>query len=276
MGRKHAWITRTLIGVSFALASAAPAATVDFEDVGQNLPIDGRFYYDGADEAGGFSSGVAHFTNHYNGGFWDGWSYSQTSDTVTPDFTNQYSAITGSGASGSATYGVAFEGFGSAGIPKLAFDGERTLRGARFTNTTYAALTMRNGNQFSKRFGGDSGSDPDWFMVSVLGYDAADISTGSVDVYLADFRFADDSQDYILDEWAFVDLTGLGSVKRIELVFSGSDVGDFGLNTPKYVALDDLVATPEPGSAALLAGGLLWLACRRVRARRVLQNQRVA
>jgi hypothetical protein len=240
-----------------------PAATADFEDVGRNLPIEGNFYYDGADGAGGFTSGGAHFGNHYYGGFWDGWSYSQTTDTTTSDFANQFSAITGSGASGSATYAVAFEGFGAAGIPAITFDGERNVGGARFTNTTYAALTMRDGNQFSKAFGGASGSDPDWFLVSVMGYDAADVLSGSVDVYLADFRFADGSQDYILDEWTFVDLTGLGSVKRLEFVFSGSDVGDFGLNTPKYVALDDLVTAPEPGSAALLAGGLLWLARRR-------------
>lgn len=276
MGRKHAWISRTLIGISLALAGAVPAATVDFEDVGQNLPIDGLFYYDGADEAGGFSSGGAQLSNNYNGGFWDGWSYSQTTDTTTADFTNQYSAITGSGASGSATYGVAFEGFGAAGVPTITFVGERTVLGADFTNTTYAALTMRDGNQFSKAFGGASGSDPDWFVVSVLGFDAANAFTDSVDVYLADFRFADDARDYILDEWTFVDLTGLGSVKRIEFVFTGSDVGDFGLNTPKYVALDDLVTVPEPGSAALLAGGLLWLSRRGVRDRRVLQNQRVA
>jgi len=274
MERSHAWITSTLIFISFALASGAPAAPVDFEDVGQNLPIDGNFYYDGADEAGGFTSGAAVFTNNYNGGFWDGWSYSQTTDTTTPGFSNQFSAIPGSGAAGSPTYGVAFEGFGPEGIPTVEFGSERTVLSAEFANTTYAALTMRDGDQFSKKFGGASGSDPDWFLVSVLGYDTAGTFTDSVDVYLADYRFTDDSQDYILDDWTLVDLTGLGPVKRVEFVFSGSDVGDFGLNTPKYVALDNLVAVPEPASAVLLAGGLLWLAFRGTRSR-VIDSLRV-
>jgi hypothetical protein len=274
MGRTHAWILPTLITIALARADSALAATVDFEDVGQNLPIGEHLYYDGADGAGGYTSGAAHFTNNYSGGFWDGWSYSQTTDTTTPDFTNQFSAISGGGAGGSATYGVGFEGFGPDGIPTIAFDAERIVQGAWLTNTTYAALSMRDGDAFAKKFGGASGSDPDWFQVSVLGYDAADVFTDRVDVYLADFRFADDSQDYILDEWTFFDLTGLGSVKRIEFTFSGSDVGDFGLNTPKYVALDDLVAVPEPGSAALLAGGLVWLARRPARGR-ALRSPRV-
>jgi hypothetical protein len=239
---------------------------VDFEDVGANLPIDGQDYYNGADGAGGFTSRGAGFSNtftDFGGGFtgWEGWAYSQTTDTTTPGFGNQYSAFTGGGVGGSSTYGVGFPGAtGATGIATITLGAEQTLAGGYFTNTTYAALSMRDGDGFAKKFGGASGDDPDWLLLSVLGYDAGDALTGSVDIYLADYRFADNSLDYILDEWLWVDLTGLGAVQSVEFIISGTDVGEFGVNTPAYFALDDLVIVPEPATVLLCATGLIGLA----------------
>jgi hypothetical protein len=248
-----------------ALAAPARAAEIDFEDVGVNLPIDGEFYYDGADGAGGFVSQGASFSNaftDYGGGCcWEGWAYSQTSDTTTPGFGNQYSAFPGGGADASATYGVGYPtGSGLGGVATITFASERMLDGGYFTNTTYAALSMLNGDAFAKQFGGASGDDPDWLLLTVTGYDAAGAPSGSVEVYLADYRFADNALDYVLDEWLWVDLADLGSVESLDFVLSGSDVGAFGLNTPAYFALDGLHTVPEPGSTGLLAVGLAGLA----------------
>jgi hypothetical protein len=78
--------------------------------------------------------------------------------------------------------------------------------------------------------------------------------TGTVEFYLADFRFSNNSLDYIVDQWTEVDLNRLGSAASIRLTFSGSDVGAFGLNTPAYVALDQLrlTAVPEPSHGLFL------------------------
>lgn len=269
-GRRTALALALALG---ALTAPAWALEVDFEDVGSNLPIDGNFYYNGADGAGGFTSRGASFSNtftDFGGGFtgWEGWAYSQTTDTTTPGFGNQYSAFTGSGVGGSATYGVGFPGgSGAGGITTVTLGSEQPLDGAYFTNTTYAALSMLDGDAFAKQFGGASGDDPDWLLLTISGYDAANAPTGSVGVYLADYRFADNALDYILDQWLWVDLTGLGEVKSLDFALSGSDVGEFGLNTPAYFALDDLVVVPEPGTAALLAAGLIWLARNGGRAR---------
>lgn len=260
------WTLPTLALILATFAVPAWASTVGFEDVGTNLPIDGNDYYNGADGAGGFSSEGASFSNSFTdfgGGFtgWDGWAYSQTADTTTPGFGNQYSAITGGGAEGSATYGVGFTGGSTTSdVTTITLGSEQSVEGAYFTNTTYAALSMLDGDAFSKKFGGATGSDPDWFLLTIEGFDATDALTGSVEFYLADYRHNNSNFDFILDEWLWVDLTGLGDVKELGFTLTSSDVGEFGMNTPAYFAMDGLVVVPEPGTASLFVIGLLGLA----------------
>ena len=239
-----------LLALLAAVAFAAPALAlqVDFEDLG----LGAESVLDPPSAPGGFTSGGVLFEND---GAFLGFAASTTTDTTTPGFTNQYSNITGSGAGGSATFGVAFAD------ATIVLPSPSVVDGAQFTNTTFAALSMRDGDQFAKQFGGPSGSDPDFFRLLVEGFDAGGSSTGIVELALADFTFEDDSQDFILDEWVFLDLTGLGVVKTLELDWQSSDVGPFGINTPTYVAIDDLTFTPipEPGAALLLGLGLAAL-----------------
>jgi hypothetical protein len=267
---------------ALALLPVLPAAatTLDFEDLGANLPIQnpntGRteFYYDGSSEPSGqetdFASRGATFRNDFSdfggGCCWQGWAYSQQTDTTTPGFGNQHSAIPGHGVGGSATYGVAFTGGAPSGqgdVSRITFAAPVATVGGYFTNTTYAALAMRDGDGFSKQFGGPSGDDPDWFTLTIRGRDALDAETGSVAFDLADYRFADNAFDYIVMDWTWVDLSALGTVQALEFELTSSDAGQFGVNTPAYFALDGLVLVPEPGSAALLALGLVALARRR-------------
>jgi len=221
----------------------------------------GTYYWNGSDESGEFSVNGVTFPNtftDFGGGFtsWSGFAYSNTTDTTTPGFGNQYSAYPGSGAFGSSTYAAAFDNAALTYDSPFDFSGGR---GLYVTNTTYAALDMLNGSSFSKQFGGDSGDDPDWFLLTITG-SLSGTGTGEVEFYLADYRFADNSQNYILDEWAFVDLSALGEVDQLSFSLSSSDVGDFGMNTPAYFAMDNLGAIPEPGTLLLLLGGLAFLA----------------
>ena len=129
------------------------------------------------------------------------------------------------------------------------------------------ALSMLRGDDFAKQFGGATGDDPDWFLLSVTGY-VGDTAAGSVDFYLADYRFGDNGQDYVVDTWEWVDLTGLGEVDGLGFALSSSDTGEFGMNTPGYFALDHLVVSeiPEPGALVVLAAcGLVGIASRRRR-----------
>lgn len=261
---------RVLVPVVLLLTPtwAMAQSTASFEDL--SVPPEG--YYNGSDFAGGFSSGGVFFNNaftDFGGGFtaWSGFSYSNHTDVTTPGFGNQYSAyhLPGGGGDGSPNYGVAFAF--SRGDAFITWgEGLRPVS-VRLTNTTYAALSMRDGDGFGKQFGGPSGNDPDFFEVTLHGLDSGGGSTGSVTFALADYRFADNSLDYIVERWTTVDLAGLSTLtRRIELEFASSDVGQFGINTPTYVALDNLqlAAIPEPGTLGLVASvcGAGAAACR--------------
>ncbi|MBC8010429.1 MAG: DUF4465 domain-containing protein [Burkholderiales bacterium] len=268
------------LAASLALAPALSAVTVDFGDVNLATPPaqsgPGGVFYNGSAGVGGigdWSSGGVGFNNNYTdfgGGFssWDGFAYSTTTDNTTAGFGNQYSSFAGGGAGGSGAYAVAFAGYVEPAT--ITFAGVGAPISVDVTNTTYTALDMAAGSGFSKKFGGVSGDDADFLAVTFTGFDATHAQTGKVTFYLADFRFKNNALDYIVDEWTTVDLTGLGiDVATIELSFASSDTGAFGINTPTYLALDNLIyasAIPEPATTAALAGvGLLGFAALRRR-----------
>lgn len=227
-------IVMMLCSITFLKAQT----TVDFEDF--QLPQD-SFLNNGEENNGFESSGIFlpnTFTASDFGDFWSGWSISTMRDSVTSGFMNQYSAITGSGFDGSATYAVGF------GANILELTGEAAgsiISGMYLTNSTYAHNSMRDGDAFSKRFGGESGNDPDFFQLIIRGYSAGELGQDSVAFLLADYRFEDNSQDYIVDTWEFIDLTSLGSVDSLQFSYESSDVGDFGINTPTYICVDNII-----------------------------------
>lgn len=212
-----------------------------------DLTLDPESYWNGSDESGGFQSGTAYFLNNYDPDYqsWDGFACSNTTDTTTPGFVNQYSAITGSGVEGSASYGVAYWSPWASNYPTISFtdtvDGY-DVSGMYMTNTTYAYLSMRDGDAYAKQFGGPTGDDPDWFLLEIYGV-AADASlVGPVSFYLADFRFSDNNQDYIVSEWTWVDLSSLGPIIGLVFQMSSSDTDpNFGMNTPGYFAVDNIM-----------------------------------
>ncbi|MCK4822507.1 DUF4465 domain-containing protein, partial [bacterium] len=91
------------------------------------------------------------------------------------------------------------------------------------------------------------------------GVDSAGV-TSLIDFYLADYRFTDNSLDYIVKGWTWLDLSGFGNdVIGLQFALSSSDVGQWGMNTPAYFALDDVTTVPIPGAVWLLGSGLLGL-----------------
>jgi len=222
------------------IVNTANSDIATFEDLA--LPTES--YWNGSDESGGFTSGGAYFSNNYDSawGSWDGFSYSNINDATTAGTAGQYNAISGVGQGDSANYTIGYVGWASP--PKITLNTAGVVDGLYVTNNNSTYYSMLNGDAFAKKFGGDSGNDRDWFMLTITGKDVEGVVTGTVDFYLADYRFVDNSADYIVNTWQYVDLTSLGAVKSLEFSLSSSDVGDWGMNTPAYFALDTLVYQP--------------------------------
>lgn len=250
------------------IPNATHASVVGFED----LTLNPNTYWNGSNGAGSFTSGGVTFPNSYNTayGSWEGFAYSNVQDSTTPGWGNQYAARPGTGYNGSANYAVGYQPY--VGNFEISLGGASNFvgRGLQVANTTYVALDMQNGSGFSKKFGGANGADADWFRLTVRGL-LGGLETGAVDFYLADFRFTNSADDYILSSWAFIDLTALGTVDKLRFALTSSDTGSYGMNTPGYVAFDSIGSVPEPScSTLLLIAALGFTAVRR--ARRVTQS----
>lgn len=233
---------KTTTILSFALATTFISAqtTADFE----NLTLVPNTYYNGSNgtpsvtSQNTFTSGNCIFANKWNGsGYWEsGWAYSNMKDSITAGYTNQYSARTAVGYTNSSNYVIA------QGDSKLKFNAlaqGKQMEGFYVTNSTYAAISMRDGDMFGKKFGGTSGNDPDWFKLKIQKYLGGALWPDSVTFYLADFRFTNNAQDYVVKSWQYIDLTSLGNADSLVFSLSSSDNSGGYMNTPSYFCVDN-------------------------------------
>ena len=227
----------------FLGANVQAQQLIDFESFALPLAVD--TFDNGSAGNGDFMIDYATFSNTYDSqwGSWSGFSVSNMTDDTTAGFGNQYSSFVGAGSNSSATYGV-FNSVGS-----IISDGSVKLNSFMITNTTYAALSMRDGDQFAKKFGdtvdasgvSDGTNGEDFFKVWVIVEDLSGNEKDSMEFFLADYRFADSTQDYILNTWASVDLTGFNfDILKLSFKIESSDVGQWGMNTPAYFSIDDI------------------------------------
>ena len=232
-----------LVGVMPVIAGDYHLADFD------HLDLPPESYWNGSDESGGFASDPLFFPNHYTPDWatWSGWAYSNTTDTTTQGWTNQYSAITGQAMEGNDQetdiYALSFvENPGTA----LRFNNPSAheVKGLFVTNTTYTALSMKYGDAYAKKFGGPTGDDPDWFRLTVTGHRDGE-ETGAVEYYLADYRFDNNDKNHIIKTWQWVELSSLGKVDSLMFDLNSSDIGDWGMNTPAYFDADHIYVVPD-------------------------------
>jgi Domain of unknown function (DUF4465)/Secretion system C-terminal sorting domain len=212
-----------------------------------NLTLAVDTFWNGSDMSGGFSDGGYFFPNSYTsyGGtayVWSGFAYSNKIDTITTGLPNQFSAIAGRGYNNSSNYAVCSvlaDWISYKPIPNIIkLNPAKVINGLYVTNNTYAYLSMLNGDSYAKKFGGTTGNDPDWFMLKIQGYHSGVISD-SVLFYLADYRYANNSLDYIVKDWKWCDLSSLGTVDSLAFTLYSSDTGAYGMNTPSYFCIDN-------------------------------------
>lgn len=191
-------------------------------------------------------------------GYWSGGTaYTNKKDTIftasstPPYYTNLYSCIPGVAFTGT-NYATAQNG------AIITFSNNTTaVSGFYITNTTYAWKSIKNGDQFARKFGDTTGTGsgntiaqgeyPDWFKIVVRGFRAGNMLTDSVEFYLADYRANGTANDYVIKNWQFVNCVSLGQVDSIRIDMKSSDVGSFGINTPTFFSMDNFTTQSTVG-----------------------------
>ena len=237
------------------------AVTATFE----NLYLDNESFWTGPDTkgtvmegaygdemAGSFVSGSYQFSNSYNVEYdsWSGFAYSNRTATdfnsITPD---QYNNVVGNGYDNSENFAVAFNS-GEIKVLNSPLTGD-SIRGLYVTSNAYAVNTIlyAKDNDYAHKF-----AKGDWMKITFTG-NHADGTETKVDYYLADYRADKEADHYCLDSWQWVDLRSLGEVTSIKFSLSGSDSGQYGLNTPAYFCLDNFNGNRVVSEAAMQAAG---------------------
>ena len=209
--------------------------TADFEQANFGTAT----FLNNSGAAGAFQDGNISLPNEYDTQFqfWSGWAISKVTDNVTEGFGNQYSCIAGKGAQNSAAYAVGYA-FDPAVIKLTGAASGKTVQGFYLNNNTYTYFSMLKGDAFAKRFGGATGNDPDFLKLTIRKYLNGQFGSDSIEFYLGDFRFADNTKDYLVTDWTFVNLSSLGDADSLHIEMASSDVGAFGINTPTYFCMD--------------------------------------
>jgi hypothetical protein len=218
----------------YTVGAMALPPVADFED----LALAPESFWNGSDGSGGFTSGQARLGNvftDWGGGItsWEGFAYSNRTDTALVGSAGQYTAAGGTAHSG-RNYAVGYIGFSS--LPTITLSSPMAVPGLYVSNSLYSASVLRDGDS---TFGVEPFSDGDWFSLTITGKDSAGQALGSQTTYLADFR---DGRRSILTDWRFVDLSALGVVSSLEFSLASSDVSSWGMNTPAYFVVDTIVS----------------------------------
>jgi hypothetical protein len=181
-------------------------------------------------------------------GSYSGFNYSNITDDTSQSYTNDKSAITGSGFGNSDNYGMAFVPLDYMGpnptvtIPVgAALTGNAAghpVAGAYFTNSTYAYYYMADTSFRNAHH---------WLQLVIRGYLNGQQNPDSVTFMLADFR---DSAQVLVQDWEWVNLLPLGNADSLTFDLLSDDNGSFGINVPAYFAVDNIITFEDDGPCA--------------------------
>lgn len=237
--RKSLFLFLSLVMATMALAQE-PAT---FEDV----PLGSGGIWQPPVGENEMPSGGWLFTNFNEYGYWGGFTASNRTDLNQTGLNAQYTAVPGVGYDGSSQYAVAYT-YGMQ-TEVYAADGQtHTVTGCYITNNLWAYQDIFEGSMGQTPFGGLTGDDPDWFKLTATGKNANGQTVGELDFYLADYRFANNEEDYVVDTWEWFDLSPLDPVASISFSLSSTKSNYGGMITPAYFCMDNFNgggATPD-------------------------------
>lgn len=210
--------------------SSSLKTVIDFEEftLVENSYLDSTI-------SGAFISKNVSFYNQKGQWSWDGFALSTMKDTVTNGYTNQFSAFAGEGASSSKKYLIGYGDKAKFTLPYLS--GKKSVTSFEVTNTTYTGLSMKNGDQYAKQF---NAKDKDYLKLWIIGYMGGK-AKDSLSYNLADFSLLDNSKHYIQKPWKKIETSKLSEIEEVRFRLESTDNGDWGMNTPAYFAIDNIV-----------------------------------
>ena len=178
------------------------------------------------------------FANFTENGYWGGFTASNRTDLNQSGLDAQYTAAAGCGYDGSTQYAVAYTMGMQTDV--YATDGQsHTVTGCYVTNDLWTYQDILQGGYGEPPYGGTTGNDPDWFKVTATGKNASGQVVGTLDFYLADYRFSNNAEDYVLNTWEWFDLSPLGNVATISFSLSSSRGSGYNMITPAYFCMDN-------------------------------------
>lgn len=203
-------------------------SVVDFED----LTVGPKGYVDSMGITNQFDSKNFLFQSVFTGYFSKGFAISTKTDTITEGYLNMYSVFAGIGGASSKTFAIGTDG------AKITCPTKKpALTSIDITNTTYAALSMRNGDDFVKR----KFMQGDYLKLVINGYLNNSIND-SVIVFLADYRSSNANEHFILKNWKTIDISRLSNSEFLTFKMYSTINNAAGMLTPAYFALDNLKA----------------------------------
>lgn len=222
----------------FALAIlGAVACEREAADV-QSVPTVEKF--DAAmtsDYSYGYQNDHLEFEYFYNEeyAYWGGFAQSRVKDADAANglFANQYAVYNEAAASGDSFLIYYYDSYNEPCDIVVKQQGV-SLRDVmlNLTTYTYASITNEAINDFARIF-----VDGDYLKVVFTGMRGNE-ATGVVECYVVDYR---DGKREMTTEWTTFSLANLGEgYDRVSVTIETTDVGEWGANTPLYIAMDNL------------------------------------
>ena len=222
----------------FALAIlGAMACEREAADV-QSVPTVEKF--DAAmtlDYSYGYENDYLEFEYFYNEeyAYWGGFAQSRVKDADAANglFANQYAVYNEAAASGDSFLIYYYDSYNEPCDIVVKQQGV-SLRDVmlNLTTYTYASITDEAINDFARIF-----VDGDYLKVVFTGMRGNE-ATGVVECYVVDYR---DGKREMTTKWTEFSLANLGKgYDRVSVTIETTDVGEWGANTPLYIAMDNL------------------------------------
>lgn len=124
--------------------------------------------------------------------------------------------------------------------PSFTLDDSYYLCGLWYCNSSYVYGVMENGNKFGNiGVAGTMAGTKGYFEVILECYDESGKLIDTKTQLLADYRTGK-PQVTPVTTWTYWPIN-VENVKTVKFNFTGSDTGAYGLNTPAYLCIDDIV-----------------------------------